>query len=325
MKKLFLIFLMMCLFLSFISFGIMAKQSEYTGKIGVSLPTATHGYLGRINWWAKKAIEDWKEKSPNVEFLIVTAENVTKQAADIEDLMIKEIDSLVVFPFDASLTPIIEEVHNEGVFTVVISRGTTKPVYDVYISNDDATYARTGMEYVCKELNYNGKVVIIEGIPTPINTIRVDTINAVAAQYPGIEILDSQPGEWNQQKALSVMENYLQKYPQIDAVYTCDDDMLKGALQAYQESGRDDIKVFLGGAGMQDMLKRIIDGDPLVKANVSFPPDVMATAVSLGVLGHNKVTLEGFYQQKLPIRIILASEIITAENVHQFYTPEEMK
>jgi len=325
MKKLFLIFLMMCLFLSFISFGIMAKQSEYTGKIGVSLPTATHGYLGRINWWAKKAIEDWKEKSPNVEFLIVTAENVTKQAADIEDLMIKEIDSLVVFPFDASLTPIIEEVHNEGIFTVVISRGTTKPVYDVYISNDDATYARTGMEYVCKELNYNGKVVIIEGIPTPINTIRVDTINAVADQYPGIEILDSQPGEWNQQKALSVMENYLQKYPQIDAVYTCDDDMLKGALQAYQESGRDDIKVFLGGAGMQDMLKRIIDGDPLVKANVSFPPDVMATAVSLGVRGHNKVTLEGFYQQKLPIRIILASEIITAENVHQFYTPEEMK
>ena len=223
------------------------------------------------------------------------------------------------------MTPIIEEVHNEGIFTVVISRGTTKPVYDVYISNDDATYARTGMEYVCKELNYNGKVVIIEGIPTPINTIRVDTINAVADQYPGIEILDSQPGEWNQQKALSVMENYLQKYPQIDAVYTCDDDMLKGALQAYQESGRDDIKVFLGGAGMQDMLKRIIDGDPLVKANVSFPPDVMATAVSLGVLGHNKVTLEGFYQQKLPIRIILASEIITAENVHQFYTPEEMK
>jgi len=323
MKKL---VLFLCLFLicSFLPLSVTANQAEYTGKIGVSLPTATHGYLGRINWWAKKAIEDWKEKSPNVEFVIVTAESVTKQAADIEDLMIQEIDSLVVFPFDASLTPIIEKVHNEGVFTVVISRGTTKPVYDVYISNDDATYARTGMEWVCKELDYNGKVVIIEGIPTPINTIRVDTINAIADQYPGIEILDSQPGEWNQQKALSVMENYLQKYPQIDAVYTADDDMLKGALQAYQESGRNDIKVFLGGAAMKDMLERIINGDPLVKANVSFPPDVMATAVSLGVLGHNEVTLEGFYQQKLPIRIILSSEIITAENVDRFYHPDEM-
>ena len=52
------------------------------------------------------------------------------------------------------------------------------------------------------------------------------------ADYPGIEILDSQPAYWSTQRGLEVMENYLQKYPEIDAVWTGDDDVLKGALQA---------------------------------------------------------------------------------------------
>ena len=57
MKKIVLIFLVFCLICCFLPIGVSANQADYTGKIGVSLPTATHGYLGRINWWAKKAIE----------------------------------------------------------------------------------------------------------------------------------------------------------------------------------------------------------------------------------------------------------------------------
>lgn len=325
MKKMLVILLVMGLVFCLASMSILAEQADYTGKIGISLPTATHGYLGRVNWWVQKAVKDWEEKCPSLEFLVLTADNVTKQAADIEDLMIKEIDSLIVFPFDASLTSIIEVAYKKGIYTVVISRGTTKPVYNVYISNDDEGYTREGTEWIAKELDYKGKMVIIEGIPCPINTTRIDTIKATAAKYPGLEILDSQPGDWNQQKSLTVMENYLQKYPQIDAVYTADDDMMKGALQAYKESGRSDIKIFLGGGASQEMLKRIIDGDKLVRANVTFPPDVMATAISLGVLGYNKQAFEGFYQKALPIRIILAAELITAENVDSYYNPDEMK
>lgn len=293
-------------------------------KIGVTMPTATHGFMGGANWWAKKAIEDWQKKDPNLEFLFVTADNVTKQAADIEDLIVKGVDALVVFPFDASVTSAVEKAYEKGIYVVVLDRGVSKPVYDVYLSNDDEGYARTGMEWICKELGYKGNIVLIEGIPTPINTVRVETMKQVAAKYPDIKILDSQPGHWNQQKALEVMENYLQKYPKIDAVYTADDDMLKGALQAYKESGRKDISIFLGGACAKDIVKRIMDGDPLVRANVTYPPDVCATAVSLGVLGVQGKTFEGFYQKKLPVRIVLAAELVTKENAADYYHPDSV-
>ncbi|MDA3958080.1 substrate-binding domain-containing protein [Oceanispirochaeta sp.] len=301
-----------------------AVEKSYSGKIGVSLPTATHGYMGRVNWWVQKSVKDWEKMHPELEFLVVSAASVTKQASDIEDLMVKDIDALVCFPFDSSLTSVIEKAYNAGIYTVVLDRGATKPVYDVYISNDDEGYTREGTKWIAEQLGGKGKIVIIEGIPCEINSIRVDTIKATAAKY-GLEILDSQPGMWNPQKALAVMENYLQKYPQIDAVYTADDDMMKGALQAYKESGRDDIKIFLGGGADKDILKMIMeDSNPLVKADVTYPPDCIATAVGLAVLGLNDLVFEGFYQKKLPVRIILAAEMITKENAEQYYVEDEL-
>jgi len=267
---------------------------------------------------------DWKAKDPSLEFLFVTADNVTKQANDIEDLIQKGIDALIVFPFDASVTSVVEKAYKAGVYVLVMDRGTSKPVYDMYLSNDDEGYTRTGTEWLSKQLDYKGNLVIIEGIPCPINTVRIESIKKVAAQYPGMKILDSQPGEWNKQKALAVMENYLQKYKKIDAVYTADDDMMLGALQAYRESGRKDIKYFLGGGCDKNVIKWIMDdSNPLVKANVTYPPDQCATAVSLAVMGARGQNFEGLYQKKLPIRIILSAELVTKENAAAYYFPEE--
>lgn len=294
-------------------------------KIGVTMPTATHGWMGGANWWARRAIEDWGRKDPNVEFLLRTSGDVAKQVADIEDLLVQGIDGIVVFPHEsAALTPVVEKAYQKGVYIVVLDRGVTKPVYDVYLSNDDEAYARQAMEWICKELGYRGDIVLIEGIPSVISDLRTRIAKETAAKYPGIRVLDSQPGNWNREKALAVMENYLQKYKKIDAVYTADDDMLEGVLQAYKESGRSDVKIMFGGAASKAMVKRIMDGDPLVRANATYPPDVCATAVSLAVIGVRGRVFEGFYQRKLPIRMILNSELITKENAQHYYFPESV-
>lgn len=290
--------------------------------IGVTMPTADHGWMGGANWWAKKAIADWQKKDPNVKFLFRTAGDVSKQAADIEDLVVQGVNGLVIFPFDSSITPVVEKAYAKGIYVVVLDRGITKPAYDVYLSNDDEAYARNSMEWICKEMGYKGNIVLIEGIPSVISDLRTKTAKDVAAKYSGIKVLDSQPGMWNKEKALAVMENYLQKYPKIDAVYTADDDMLEGALQAYKESGRKDIKIMFGGAASKGMVKRIMGGDPLVRADATYPPDVVATAVSLSVVGLRGRVFEGFYQKKLPIRIILNSELITKENAKNYYVPD---
>ena len=57
--------------------------------------------------------------------------------------------------------------------------------------------------------------------------------------YPGIELLDSQPADFNREKGMTVMENFLQRYPEIDGVGSINKDMTMGAIEACKAVGRD--------------------------------------------------------------------------------------
>lgn len=309
--------------------GAVSASTAASGekvKIGVTVPTADHGWTGGVVWWTEKAIADWEAIDPNIEFVLKTAADPASQVAVVEDLMVQEIDALVILPHDsAPLTPVVEEAHKAGIYTVVIDRGLTKDgISDVYLAGDNPGLGRVSAQWLADALGGKGKIVALEGIPCVINTERVEAFEAVLDEYPGIELLDSQPAYWSTQQGLEIMENYLQKYDEIDAVFAQNDDVLKGVLQAYKESGRDDIEFFLGGAGSKDIIKMIIDGNELVQADVTYHPSMAATALSMAVYGTKGIALPGYYQQKVPSKIILAAELITKENAEDYYEPESL-
>lgn len=289
-----------------------------TLKIGVSVPSADHGWTSGLLWWAEKAAKDFKAKDKDLEFYVVAASSGSKQVGDVEDLMIKGIDALVILPHNpATLQQVIEEAYSNNIYTVVVDRELEKPAQNVFIAGDNVGLGRESGEWLAKEMNGKGKVVVIEGMSIPINKQRVDAFNEVIAKHKGIEILDSQPADWSTQKALAVMENYLQKHPKIDAVWCQDDDMLKGVMQAIKESGRTDIKTVLGGAGSQDILKMIQAGDPIVRATVTYPPSMVASGIGLAVTGLKHENLGNMYHTS-PSRVILAAELIDKNNVNDF-------
>lgn len=289
-----------------------------TFKIGVSVPSADHGWTAGLLWWAEKAAKDFKAKDKDLEFYVVAASSGSKQVGDVEDLMIKGIDALVILPHNpATLQQVIEEAYSNNIYTVVVDRELEKPAQNVFIAGDNVGLGRESGEWLAKEMNGKGKVVVIEGMSIPINKQRVDAFNEVIAKHKGIEILDSQPADWSTQKALAVMENYLQKHPKIDAVWCQDDDMLKGVMQAIKESGRTDIKTVLGGAGSQDILKMIQAGDPIVRATVTYPPSMVASGIGLAVTGLKHENLGNMYHTS-PSRVILAAELIDKNNVNDF-------
>jgi ribose transport system substrate-binding protein len=295
-------------------------------KIGVSIPTADHGWTGGINWWAQKAIKDWQAKDKNLEFILVTADNPQKQVNDVEDLMTRGINALVILAHDsATLTPVVKRAFEKGIYVVSVDRGLTEVAQHVYIAGDNPGFGALCAEWLGKAMGGKGDLVMMEGIPTVINTERVEAFREVMKKkYPNIRILESQPAYWDTQKGLQLMENYLQKYKKIDAVWAQDDDVLVGVLQAYKESGRKDIKLMLGGAGSKVMVKKVMDGDPLVKADVTYPPNMIATGISLGVLGAQGKGLDGFYQKKIPSKIVLSAELVTKENAKDYYVPESV-
>ena len=108
----------------------------------------------------------------------------------------------------------------------------------------------------------------------------MEGFESVMKNYPDIKILDAKHGNWNRDDAFKVMQDYLTRFKQIDAVWTGDDDMSVGALKAIEQAKRNDIKIVLGGAGSKGMIKTLIDGNnPMIQANVTYSPRMIYEAI----------------------------------------------
>ena len=103
---------------------------------------------------------------------------------------------------------------------------------DLFLEGDNAAFGRKSAEYMVDKLGKKGNILILEGIPSTVNTDRVNAALDVFRQHPDIHILGQQSGMWNRQKALEVTQAMLTKNPQIDAIWAQDDDMALGAEQA---------------------------------------------------------------------------------------------
>ena len=156
--------------------------------------------------------------------------------------------------------------------------------------------------------------VPLRGIPTTIDNERVDGFES-AIEGSGINIIDMEHGNWNRDDSFNVMQDFLQKHDQIDAVWASDDDMAVGVLAAIEAAGREDIQFVLGGAGMKEMVKRVMDGDEMIPADVTYPPSMIATAIEMTAVGMvSNAPVSGTFT--------IGSVLITPENAEQFYYPD---
>jgi ribose transport system substrate-binding protein len=297
-------------------------QSESKLRIGVSIPAATHGWAGGVVWCAEQAEKRLEAANPGLDVIVVTSADAASQAERIENLLVRQVDALVVMAQEPGpITAVCEKAKSSGVYLVVVSNPLTKDIADVFVNGDNGSFGKAAGEAMGRLLEGKGDILVMEGIPCPINSERVNAFKkVVSAEFPGIRILDSQPAWWNTEKGLALMENYLLKFPKIDGVWAGDDDVLIGALKAYQESGRSDLQAFVGGGGSKNTVKQIKDRHPLVKATVTYPPQMIETAISNA--------LEGLKNDKNPPdgkrEIIVESKIVTSENAEDFYFPQSV-
>jgi len=293
-------------------------------KIGVAIPSADHGWTAGVVWWAKQAISSYSTNS-NIQFFLDTSTGPQEQISQVQALIQKGIDALVIDPWEsAPLTSICEQAFKQGIYTVIVDRGINSQLYDVYIAGDNYMYGYLAGQYIAKYLNGKGNVAIIEGIPSTINTIRVNAFMDAIKSYPGIKVIADQPGYWNKQTAFTIAQTYLTKYSDINAIWTGDDDMAQGVLLALKQAHRDKNIIVVGGAGSKEIVKMIMDGNPLVPVDFTYPPSMIGTAINLAVMGLTHESLNGFYQKSIPHEIILGTEVITKDNAQSYYFPDSV-
>lgn len=286
-------------------------------SIAVSIPAATHGWTGGVVYHAQKAAEEINAAFPNIEVTVKTSPSAEAQVSALEDLTASgDLDALVILPFSSDeLTGPVQSVSEAGTFITVVDRGLTDPeIQDLYVAGDNIAVGSTTAKFLVENLGGEGDVVVLRGIPTVIDDERIQGFEE-GLEGSNINILDIQYANWNSDEAFSLMQDYLAKYPHIDAVWANDDDMLLGVLEAIEQSGRTEIKYALGGNGMKEIIEKVMAGDAMTPIETPYPPSMIKTAIYMTAAQFNG---------QAPVRgtVKLDAPLITQENAEEYYFPD---
>ncbi|MEH6939863.1 substrate-binding domain-containing protein [Bacillus sp. JJ664] len=304
-------------------FGLVAcndKGSSVGGKeddklkIGISLPSATHGWMGALIDSAEKQAKELKE-SDGIEYVMTNATDPNKQANDVDDLIAQDVDVIVMLPIEsAALTPVGQKIKDAGIPLVIVDRELENDAATVVVKGDNEGIGVNAGKYFVEKLNGKGKVVEITGPPSSVTEQRGSGFKEAMESAGGIDVIASQSGDFSTEKSLEVMQNILQAHPHIDAVFTQDDGMALGVLQAIKEAGRKDIKFITGAGGGKAVFDNMKE-DGLITATFLYSPTMVADAVKIAA---------DIAQGNDPEENIIVKEAtqVTKDNVEEYYNPD---
>ncbi len=291
--------------------GAAAAQEKIT--MAVSIPAADHGWTGGVVFHAMQEAKALEKQYPGLKVIVKTSPDGAAQANALEDLTTQGINALVVLPHNPDeLTDPIRKVKSKGAFITVVDRALReRSIEDLYVAGNNPELGRVAGHFLKEKLGGKGDIVVIRGLPIPIDEQRVNAFNE-AIKGTDIKVLDSQFGNWSRDDAFKVMQDFLTKHAHIDAVWCQDDDMAVAVLEAIKQAKRTDIKLVVGGAGMKDIVKKVMDGDPMVPVDVLYSPSMVAVAMDVTAAGlESHIPVRGSY--------ILNATLVTKENAKDFY------
>ncbi|GIK88247.1 MAG: sugar ABC transporter substrate-binding protein [Betaproteobacteria bacterium] len=244
-------------------------------------------------------------------------DNIEEQTRLVEDWIVRKPDAFVFVPVDyKALVPSIQKANKAGIPVVNYNNKMADIQAVSYIGSDDEVMEYEICTYLFKSMGGKGKVVHIDGVPAAITAqARKRGFERAVKAFPGIEVLASQPGQYRRLPAVQVFENLMQRFPEIDAVVSANDDMAVGIAEALAAAGRLSKTKVIGIDGIPDATAAIAAGKMFATADFS-GHDQSYLAVTAAVRHLRK--------QPVPREIQLPIVIIDKSNVQQFMkTPEE--
>ena len=279
-----------------------APGDEGKFTIGISNPFISSEYRTQMIASLIEVNQEYMDQGLTTELVIESADtDVAGQIQQLQNLIAKEVDAILVNPGDVSgLNATLQEALDKGIIVISVDQELNVPnVYNVGI--DQKEWAMTSAEWLAETLDSEGDIVEIEGFPGhPANVARMDGVDEVFADHPGINVLARDTGKWDEATGQQVMSNFLAAYPNLDGYWT-QDGMAIGALQAVMAANPANWPAAVGEGRCQfinlwvDVLEDQPDFETIAVAN---PPGVSPTGLRVAVnmlLGEkvNESTLGG--------------------------------
>ncbi|MGO9256199.1 MAG: sugar ABC transporter substrate-binding protein [Bryobacteraceae bacterium] len=285
------------------------SPSDAAGKgpiIGVSLLNLSNEFIVMLN----QAMDD-KARQLGVRLIVTDAQrSADKQVQQVESFVAQKVDAIVLNPCEVEASaPAVDKALAAGI-PVVNVNSETKSAPTAFVGSRDEDAGRIAMEYIAKRLGGRGNVLMIHGYMGQAAQIkRNQGALDVLAKNPGLKLLAQQSADWDRAKAMGLMENWIQSYDRIDAVFAQNDEMALGALMALEQAHRKEKVVLVGVDAIADGLAAVRDG----RLDATLFQDAKgqgATAVETAV----KIIRREPYEKQT----LIPFQLVTRENVGQY-------
>lgn len=242
-------------------------------------------------------------------------DNVDEQKAMVEQVLKDRPDAIIFIPVDDVLMVDSVKKLNEARIPVVLVSNPLPGSFVTYVGADDFEIGYREAKYLFEHLGGKGRIVVIEGTPAaPTNRERVRGYQRAFTEFPGIKVLASGVGNYQQADAKRVMAKLLGENPQIDAVLSANDSMALGVLEAMKEAGRSSIVI--GINGILPAVKQIEAGTIL--ASVDFNMFKIGCTATRAAVRHLR-------QEPLPEKVMLPAEVIDKTNYKAWLVPVDQR
>ncbi|MFR5860947.1 MAG: substrate-binding domain-containing protein [Flavonifractor plautii] len=210
-------------------------------KIGVLAPEVTHGWSAGVAYYAEKRCDELVAEG-KIEKKILISGDAAEMTTQLDELKTWGADAIVAFPQWEGMEVPIQQAIDEGI--TVVNFDIAIEADGVYrVSGDNEGMGKDAAEYIIDKVGTEGTVVVLD-VPTSGSVAELRKkgfTETMAAEAPNM-VLKEYATEFTREAGLADMADILTANPQIDAVFSMDDETSIGALQAIRDAGRTDIR-----------------------------------------------------------------------------------
>jgi simple sugar transport system substrate-binding protein len=186
----------------------------------------------------------------------------------IRSFIAQKVDVIMFSPVvESGWGPVMKEAKDAGIPVIVSDRrpDVSEDYYAAFIGSDFVEEGRNAAKFLAKKMNGHAVIAELQGTTgsAPAND-RMKGFREVLKQYPDMKIVMTQTGNFTRAEGQQVMEAFL-KSPQgnkINALFSHNDDMALGAIQAIEAAGKKPGKdiVIVSVDGVKDAFQAMVDG-----------------------------------------------------------------
>ncbi|MDR1623725.1 MAG: sugar ABC transporter substrate-binding protein [Tannerellaceae bacterium] len=224
--------------------GPTREKSDGTIKVGISF----HSMMNDVFTASENYLKEFgAASSPPVEFSVVVADNdISKQTADIKDIISKKPDVVAIVPEDSrAVEASIKDAHAANIPVVVYNRPVHPDVAeqpDCFVGIDSTDQGYASAKHVFQKMKDDGideiNIVLVSGSLTDENSVnRSNGVNRAAKEF-GANVLSDLPCDWDPELAAANLPAALKAYPQCNVVFVSSDCMIPGVQTTLEDAGR---------------------------------------------------------------------------------------